>query len=163
MTKFNSKELNRKGIRFAALIAKLIKGTVRVISRDHPLKDGGARFTTVPCEIFLIKYTLYIYVWFCFIKLFFFICGFSAKVTCAFLVSNNQEINTYRVRKTSVSSIFSIRLRFPGNHLLKGASLEISLLVPTEQILDILNYIWNMTTNRFLIWSIKDVRDILFR
>ena len=57
-----------------------------------------------------------------------FICGFSAKMTC-----RNKHV---RVRKTTVSHTFNIRLRFKGYRVdrtlsfLNVGSLEITLTVP---------------------------------
>ena len=53
------------------LTETLFKGTLSVISSDPPCKDGNARFTTIPDVFF-------------FFRLFMFIYGFSAKVTCLF-------------------------------------------------------------------------------
>ena len=55
---------------------------------------------------------------FCSLKLFAFLCGgFTEKLTCVFLVYEGAtekltDIKTFRVRKTTVSSTFLIRLRF---------------------------------------------------
>ena len=68
-----------------------------------------------------------------------FICGFSAKVTCAFLIYEKQwrlknltEINIFRVRKTTVSSTFLTGLRFQGYRCksLHWCSLKFTLTVP---------------------------------
>ena len=55
----------------------LFKGTVSVISSDPPYKYDNIQFTTLPLKVWMS------YLWFCFFKLFIFICSFSAKVTCA--------------------------------------------------------------------------------
>ena len=66
---------------------------------------------------------------FCFWKLFVFPCGFSAKMTCAFLAYQkdwrNYQNQTlfFRVRKTTLSSKFLIRLRFQGNRCKSGISI----------------------------------------
>ena len=59
-----------------------VKGTVRVVSSDPSCKGGNVRFTTVP------SITMSDQEWFrCPMSMF--ICGFSAKVTCAFVVLRN--------------------------------------------------------------------------
>ena len=66
---------------------------------------------------------------FCFWKLFVFPCGFSAKMTCAFLAYQkgwrNYQNQTlfFRVRKTTLSSKFLIRLRFQGYSCKSGVSI----------------------------------------
>ena len=100
-----------------------IKGTVSVISifqvtlHAKMAMGDSQRYLFNLC---LIKYDL-----------FYFICGFSAKVTCALLIRNTEEI----IRKTT-SSTFLIRLRFQGNHCKLGiaifaGSLQITLTVPS--------------------------------
>ena len=111
------------------------KGTVSVISSNSSCIDDSARFTTVPLKPSSDQ-ACFRYRCFCFFKLFIFVCGFSAKVTCAFLAETIEkliEINTFRVKKTMVSSTFLIRLRFQGFRGILGVgifALEISLIVP---------------------------------
>ena len=64
----------------------LNKGTVSAISSDPQCKVGDAWFTMVPLKA-LSDQVWIRYSCFCFFELFIFICGFSAKVTCAFLVN----------------------------------------------------------------------------
>ena len=84
----------------------------------------NAKITTLDLQryywkLYLLKYRIR-YQRFCFFKLFIFICGFSLKVTIAnflFIIEAMEkltEIKTFRVRKTTVSSTFLIRLRFQG-------------------------------------------------
>ena len=58
--------------------------TEGVLSNNPLCKNGNARFTTVPLKAlsgqFWIRYS-----WFCFFKLFIFLCGFYVKETCAFI------------------------------------------------------------------------------
>ena len=70
------------------------KEIVTVISSDLP-SDGDARFTTVPLKS-LSDQVWIIYQCFCLLKLFIVICGFSAKVTCAFLVYEKQWRNSQK-------------------------------------------------------------------
>ena len=73
----------------------LFKGTVSVILSDPPCKDGYARISMVPLQLNRIAYKLYPIKFqldinvFVSLKLSIFICGFSAKLTCAFLVHKN--------------------------------------------------------------------------
>ena len=69
-----------------------IKGTASLISSDPPCKDDNARFTTVPLkalsdQVYRIRYQCLK-----FQKLIIFNCGFSSKVTCAFLLQENMRI-----------------------------------------------------------------------
>ena len=95
-----------------------------------------------PWKLWLVKYYSDIYV-FCLFKLFIlvYICGFSVKVTCAFLVyekqwRNSQNKHVFRVKKATLSSTVLIRLSFKStvvnralSSLHKG-SLEFILTVP---------------------------------
>ena len=97
-----------------------LKGAVSVNTSDPPCKDSNARFTPVPQKVLSVQCSSLNQISkVCFFKLFIFTCGFSAKVTCAFLVykkqsRNSQKINTFLVRKTTAYSTFEIRLRFQG-------------------------------------------------
>ena len=73
-----------------------------VISSVRQCKDGSARFTTVSLKAMsdLIRYRF-----FCFLKLFIFICGY------------------FRVRTTTVASTFFIRLRFQGYRCESGIAI----------------------------------------
>ena len=51
---------------------------------DSPCKDGNAQFTIVPFKALSVQVCSR-YLCYSFFKLFIFICGFSARVTCAFL------------------------------------------------------------------------------
>ena len=69
----------------------LFKETIiSVISSDPPC---NARFTTVPSGFVSFKYELDINVFFLIIWTVFIVCGFSAKVICAFLVLQLQWRN----------------------------------------------------------------------
>ena len=95
-----------------------IKGTVSVILSDTmqrwqcPIYNG---------KLCLIKYEIGKNVFFCFFKLFIFICGFLAKITCAFLALKKQWRNSQK--KEHFSSQLNdciyyilIRERFQGYH-----------------------------------------------
>ena len=61
--------------------------SLSVISNDPPCKDGNSKFTTM-FLMFLFS-----------LKLFIFICGFSAEVTCAILVFKKQWRNSFSSQK----------------------------------------------------------------
>ena len=67
-----------------------VKGIVSVISSDPPCRDGNVWFTTEPSKA--LSYQVWI-IYQCELLLFIFICGFSPKVTCAFLVYKKQWRN----------------------------------------------------------------------
>ena len=90
--------------------------SVSVIKSDPTGKTGIAWFTTVPLNS-LSDQVHILYQCFCFLQLFIFICGFSAKVVLLrfLLIRNHEEshrYDTFRVRKKIVSFTFFIRVRF---------------------------------------------------
>ena len=80
-----------------------------LILRDPPCKYGNIRFTT---ELFiaLSEHVSIRYTCFKFWQLFIFICGLYAFLH----YKKKNELITFRVRKTILSSTFLIRLRFEG-------------------------------------------------
>ena len=98
-----------------------MKGLYHVSSSDPPCKDYNTVFTTVPLKPFWNWYHCLR-----FLKLLIFICGFSAKATCAFLVDTKEkltEINTFWARKTTISSIVFIRLWFQVHRCESGIAI----------------------------------------
>ena len=90
--------------------------SVSVIKSDPTGKTGIAWFTTVPLNS-LSDQVHILYQCFCFLQLFIFICGFSAKVVLVrFLLirshGESHRYDTFRVRKKIVSFTFFIRVRF---------------------------------------------------
>ena len=101
-----------------------------------------------PLKLYLIKYELVIHV-LLFLKLFIFICGFSAKKTCAFFANETEEfirIKHFSNQKTTLFSTFfcPIKVSRPKGTVvnltlpsLQGLSIEIMLTVPLRKILSV--------------------------
>ena len=89
-------------------MSKALKGTVSIISSDPPCKYDNAQFTAVPLRgLSDIKYINQI-LKFIVLKTIYFHREFSTKVT----LENILELNTFRTRKTTITSTFLIKLRF---------------------------------------------------
>ena len=124
----------------------LFKGTVTVILISSPCKDGNAPCTTVLSKG-LSDQVWIRYQCFCFLELFIFIWGFSAKLTRACFVfkklrrnSHKQSGSAKRVRKTTVTSTFLIRLRL--HHCIGHCYLwmEGHLKLGLQSLYEILNF-----------------------
>ena len=78
------------------------------------------------------------------------------------------EINTFRIRKTKVSSIFLIGLRFLGYRCKSGVAtlhtgkLEITLTVPLKTKFEITNWITFLNTELYPAKILLNIPNILF-
>ena len=105
----------------------IIKGTVSVISNDLPFKCQCPIYKGT-LESFVIKYELDINVFVslnCLFSLLFLGEKDLRNAHSLFIRSNEKlaEINTFRVRKTTISSTFLIRISFQGHRCESGIAI----------------------------------------
>ena len=104
-----------------------IKGTVSVISSNHPCKDGNVRFTTVPLKSsdqVWNRYPRFFSNW-----LFSHLWVLNKSYNCAFFAYRKKEeiFRTFRVRIQSYRSHFWSDKGFKGNVVNRALSSEICM------------------------------------